>query len=114
MAVEQACDVCPVFRLFKAIAKTVTKDNLPSFGLPGKLSKYFFSWKHDGRLCLKPTKETVLKEFLACFPSIASRVAPTEAIASGFLDNVMIDYQSYCYLDFQRIMQTCKTAITTL
>ena len=41
MVVEQTCGVCPVFRLFRAIAKTATKENFSSFLLLDKLSNYF-------------------------------------------------------------------------
>ena len=80
-----------MFQSFKQISKTVTKDQLPSMGLKGRIISKLKKWKSEGRLSLISTKEKALIEFLASYSNIISRATLSEVIATGFHDNSMID-----------------------
>lgn len=110
--VKQVCNTCPVFCLIKSISKSVTNVNLSAFGLRTLLRCEFSKLKEEGKLNLKSLKESALLEFLPCYPSIISNAAPTEAVACGFIDNVMIDMGTYSFPDYNSILRTCKSPLT--
>jgi len=47
-----------------------------------------------------------LVDFLSCYPTILSKAAPHNAATAGFIDNGMIDTESYSYPDLNSIVNT--------
>ena len=50
-----------------------------------------------------------LVDFLSCYPTILSKATPHNAATTGFIDNGMIDTESYSYPDLYSIVKTYKT-----
>ena len=108
-SVEQACDCCPIFRTIKSISKNITREDSPHLGLQRIVSLEFRRLENEGILKLASKKLSSLVDFLSCYPTILSKAAPHDAATAGFIDNGMIDSQSYSYPDLHSIIKTCKT-----
>ena len=110
-SVEQACDTRPTFRWIVTISKSITNENLPTFGLKQKIVENFVTIKTQRKLNLKATKECVPSDFLSCYPGLMSKVASNKAVVCKFVDNGMLDTSSYSLPDYTSIICTCKTPL---
>ena len=64
---------------------------MPNIGLLVTTKKIFSNLKECGVLDLVDKKEGALVDFLGSYPTIVSKVFPTESIAKGFIVNGMIN-----------------------
>ena len=107
--VEHAADRSPVFRSFKTLIKSITRDDFPAIGLQKSIHNEFTWMKNEGILRLSPTKEGVLKYFIACYPATIGNAAPTASVGKGFLYNGMLDESTTLWPDVHNIISTCKS-----
>ena len=108
-AVEQACSISPIFRLIKAMSKSITTESTPSMGLKLIVQNIFKDLRRDNKLLLSPTKEGGLNNFHSSYPTIITKATITYDIKSGFIYNGMADNASYTTPDMMAILNTCKT-----
>ena len=66
-----------------------------------------------GILNILATKLSALIDLLSCYPPILSKCTPYIVADAGFVENVMLVKDSYCYPDMLSIICICKTVIFT-
>ena len=113
-AVEQACDVSPVFRSINALQKSISMEDLPPGGslLDCKVRECLGKVKSG--LHLKSQKLNSIIELCVCLPGIIAKAAPApHTVAQGFLHNGMLDATSHCYPDFDKILHTVKRKLSS-
>ena len=108
-SVEQACDCCRIFRSIKSISKTITREDSPHLGLQRIVMLQFKRLDIDGVLKLASKNPSSLIDFLSSFPTILLKASPYDAATAGFVNNGMIDNQTYTNTDLHSIVKTCKT-----
>jgi hypothetical protein len=68
-------------------------------------------------LCLQDNKEKALIDYLACYPSMASRIVTTSNVQRGFYANGMLSKETpddkYAYPCFDGLLATCKKEMPT-
>ena len=107
-AVEQACDVSPMFRTLKAVARITTAENKPNHGLKGLVYNALKKLSAQKILQLSSVKESALIDFLACYPTIMIKSLTEDIVVKGFTQNGMLDTKSNMCPDIEEMMNTCK------
>ena len=107
---KQPCDLSPVFCLFKALSMSITRSDMPDFGLLCNMNQIFRDWMHSNILNMYSIKESALKDFLVSYPDIVTKAAPTETIACRFHLNGMIYKKTNSCLGLDSILKTCTSA----
>ena len=108
-AVQQMADFGRQFAIMKAENKTTTSVNLPSgFGLKGQLEYELDNLHAKGILMLKvPAKKAIIDYVVSC-PDIYTKLMHPKTTKKGYVQNGMLDENTYTYPDLFKIMRTCK------
>ena len=69
-AVQQAMDICPIFKLIREACNRATAEGLPDYGFKNIVKKVFKQLKDSGVLCLKPTAEAALIDHICSYPCV--------------------------------------------
>ncbi|KAL7552482.1 hypothetical protein ACHAWF_015738 [Thalassiosira exigua] len=110
---DQPADRCHVFKCIKEQLPSHTAEHIPAENHPMK-RKIVQVFEHERlkHLSLKSSKKKALINFLTVLPQIATKACTVRNIQMGFLETGMIDEDKKRYPVFNKILASCRQAIT--
>ena len=107
-AVQQACDVCPAFKVIKTFCKNTTAQARPNIGYKGLVVDIIRGLHTTGQLNLDLPIRKALIDHIVTAPDVFTTAMREKNLMKGFIENGMIDKNTLTYPDFKKLLQTCK------
>ena len=112
---EQSLDLCPLFRSLNKIQNTITtKDiHITHNSLKKMIEGTLKKLEEAGELNLTSKNKKAIVDFLTCIPGVLAKAAPTPCtMLKGFRVNGMLDENTGCYPDFNKMIGTLRRKVT--